>query len=338
MATLNDIAKLAGVSKASVSLALSDHPRISQETKQKVRQIAEQIGYSAVKRVSASPKGRNPSFGILFFHSSVEKSGEFFKETLLGITDASFKLNYNAVLLRVPEQMNEPDGMARLLERSGVDGAVVISPSPDVYGLEEVLKSGFPLVFIGKRSVPGIDPHFVASDNHGGAKAAVNHLIGLGHRDIGIAIPPREEMFPWEEDRIDGYFSALRQAGIPVRDELIVTVSSPYAGQAPGWKQFDRARMSAVFAITPHIGLAVLQHLRQSNLSVPKDVSLVVFDNFALAHLEQPSITAVKQDMESLGRLAVQMLTEIMESPGSAPKQLLLPTQLVTGASSAKAP
>jgi len=333
MATLNDIAKLAGVSKASVSLALSDHPRISEETKLKIRKIADEIGYAPAKNRGIVAKSVNRSIGILFFHSSVENSGEFFRDTIMGITDASYRLDYNAVLLRVPEQRNEPsEGVVQLLRRSGVDGAIVISPSPDVYGLEEVLESGFPLVFIGKRSIPGIEPHFVASDNHGGGKSATQYLIDLGHREIGIAIPPKDVIFPWEEDRIDGYFSALRQADIPIRDELIFTVASPFSPQDAGWNAFGRSRMTALFAITPHTGLSVMQRLHQSNKTIPRDLSLIVFDNFAYS-IEQPPITVMKQDMEALGKQAVKLLAEIMDHPDSAPKQLLLPTQLVANAS-----
>lgn len=325
MATINDIAKLAGVSKASVSLALSDHPRISQETKERVRRIAKEVGYMAPKRQPAA-KPNNASIGILFLDAAVEKSGEFFRETILGISEASSNLDYNTMLISVN---GDSDDIGAMLERSGVQGAVVVSPSPEVKGLEEVVKRGFPLVFIGKRHVGERECSFVASDNHGGGKAATQYLIGLGHGTIGIAIPPRDRMFPWEEDRIDGYLSALRQSGITLKEELIFTVSSPYSESDSCWHAMREAEATAIFAITPQVGLPVLQHLRHSGQAVPEQISLIVFDDFSSAELEHPPVTVMKQEMATLGKLAVQTLLEKLASPGQPPRQLLLPTQLV---------
>lgn len=122
------------------------------------------------------------------------------------------------------------------------------------------------------------------------------------------------------------------------KDELLFTVSSPYLESDLCWDAVQAAEATAIFAITPHVGLPVLQHLRHSGQTVPDQVSLIVFDDFSSAELEHPPVTVMKQDMGALGKLAVQTLHEKLTSPGQSHRQLLLPAQLVARSSCAPPP
>ncbi|MDF2723481.1 MAG: LacI family transcriptional regulator, partial [Paenibacillus sp.] len=338
MITINDVAQKAGVSKATVSLALSDHPRISEKTKTKIRQIAEELGYIPNRLASGLSKAKSRSIGVLFIDTAVQSVGEFFKDTLIGISSDALRQDYNVVLIGLQEHKMEPANLYDTLMRAGVDGAIVISSTPRLNGLEKVANTRFPLVFIGKRTVAGVEPDFVSSDNFGGGKLATDYLIELGHRHIAVVAPPKDERLPTEEDRIHGYFAALRGAGLQADESRIVTIASPYDEADPGLLALEKLQASAFFATSPHFGLALLQHFRQRGVQVPAEKSLIVFDDFPTATLEMPPLTVVKQDMETLGKMATKMLIDSIESPPTTPNHVYVSTRLIKRASCAPPP
>lgn len=337
MPTMNDIAKMAGLSKSAVSLALSDHPRISEETKKKVRQIAHEIGYVPNRLAAGLSNAKSRSIGVVFFDSNSEGVEDFFKQILVGISHNAVRHDYNVVFIGISQAQYKKANfdITKVIARTGVDGTIFINSNPKIYNLKQLMKNKLPMAFVGKRSVQGMEINYVASDNHGGGKKATEYLISLGHQRICLALPPKEERFPWEEDRIDGYFSALRNAGITPNEHFMFNISTPFNPEDECWKQFSEHPVTAVFAITPAIGIAVLQYFRHIGAQVPRDMSLIVFDNFSTAANEQPPITVIKQDMESIGETSIQCLLDILEDPSSSPKQILLPTQLVERASCA---
>lgn len=345
MPSMDDIAKLAGVSKATVSLALASHPRISEETRKKVRTIAAQIGYVqrtiAAKSASSKPaRKQEAAIGVLYMGSNQADVQGFFRDTLTGISEEASRRQANAVIIGISSYGEEADDreVYEKVIHSGVAGVIVVSGTPRVYGLDLLVERRFPMVFVGSRRLADreVPVHSVSSDNFDGGVIATERLLKLGHRNMAVMVGPDPQLS--EIDRLNGFFSALRSAGIPASDERIVKVAGKLDLEEDGWRQLRRLEPTAVLATNMILGHMALQYYRLLEKNVPEDVSLIVFDDTAFFPLENPPITVIKQDMKALGTLSTEMLFDLLDQPGQPPRQLLIPVQLVERASCAPPP
>jgi DNA-binding LacI/PurR family transcriptional regulator len=342
MTSMNDIAKLAGVSKATVSLALADHPRISEETKAKIRTIAQQLGYmqrpSSAKSDVAEPRRKaGISIGVLYVGGNQSFAQGFFRDTLMGICGEGARNHAHVVMIGMHasgEDTDTDDLYGKVME-SGVEGIIVISSTPKLYGFDRLVERDFPMVFVGNRRLADRDHalHSVASDNYDGGVVATEHLLNLGHRKLAVVVGRRP--LTWETDRLNGFFSALRSAGIAAGEEAVIRVTNSYDPEESGWKQLGHMGATAVFATNSLLGHMTLRHSRNIGKSVPEELSLIVFDDTAFFPLENPPVTVVKQDMEALGTLSAKMLLDLIDNPGQPARQVLLSASLVERASCA---
>lgn len=329
MPTYEDIAKIAGVSKATVSLALSDSAKISLETKTKIRNIAKNIGY-AFPSAGAARWTRTCSIGILYISEHPSIGTDFFQETLMGISEDAAKANYDVVFIGIHFNKNDKmaDEIADKVVRSGVEGIIVVSSIPNLTGFSKLIEMHIPMVFIGDRKVQGLNHvHSVASDNYNGGRMAAEFLLHLGHKNIFLVMqndPPH-----WELDRANGFYSALRGAGItnPEQKTLCITHHSDPLDEV--WGALVGHCPTAMFAISSMISIRVLHYLRSAGKRVPDDVSLLAFDDFSSFRYEDPPITVIKQDKQALGNLATKIMIDYLENGKTPPKQMLISTQLV---------
>lgn len=340
MPTFEDIAKIAGVSKATVSLSLSDSPKISMETKIKIRNIAKTIGYD-LSGMEGGKWARNRSIGILHVTRLPDFEKDFFRDVLIGVSEDAAKKGYDVVFVGGHVQQSDDDNSDELAEKvvqSGVEGVIVISSMPQLKGFGKLRDMHFPMVFIGNRKVDGSARHIfnVCSDHYSGGKLAAEYL----HDDLGhtrIALVGRQTMPHWELDRANGFFSYLRHAGLSGMEENQVLVAERYKPEDEAWSKLDALRPTAVFALNASVGFSVLHHLRASRKRIPEDVSLLVFDDFASFPYEHPPVTVIKQNKEALGSLAVKVLTDLLEKSKYPPRQMLISTELIERESCAAA-
>lgn len=329
MPTFEEIAKLAGVSKATVSLALSDSPKISLATKTKVRNIAKNIGYN-FNALDPGKWSRTRSIGALYISEDPDHDKEFFKETLMGISEDAAKADYDIVFIGVHYKNDEAlnDEIADKVIRSGVEGIIVISSIANLKGFSKLIQLHFPMVFVGDRKVEGLEfVHNVCSDNYNGGRMAAEYLLGLGHTRISLVKldhPPH-----WEIDRQNGFFSHLRNAGLTDVENNSITISRSVDHTDPSWRHLGEINPTAIFALSALVGLRVLQYVRSVGKQVPDDVSLIVFDDFSSFPYEDPPITVIKQDKGALGNLSVKILIDILENSKTPPKQMLISTQFI---------
>ena len=340
MPTFDDIAKIAGVSKATVSLALSDSPKISMETKVKIRNIAKSIGYD-ISGMEGGKRQRNRSIGILYIGHTADYEKDFFRDSLIGITEDATNKGYDVVFIggHLQKNINEAaEVIAEKVMQSGVEGVVVISSIPNLKGFKKLQEMHFPMVFIGNRKVDGSDKNVynVSSDHYSGGKMAAEYLFDqLKHTRIALICRPN--MPHWELDRVNGFFSYLRNSGLADIENNMVMVSERYTADDENWGKLDRLQPTAVFAVNASLGISVLHHLRATQKRIPEDVSVVVFDDFASFPYENPPITAIKQNKEALGSLAVKVLTDLLEKSKCPPRQMLISTELIERKSCAPA-
>lgn len=332
MPTFEDIAKIAGVSKATVSLSLSDSPKISLETKIKIRNIAKNIGYD-MSGLEGGKWLRNRSIGMLHVSHNPDFEKDFFRDTLIGVSEDAANKGYDVVFIGSHMQKNMNDSSEDIAEKviqSGVEGVVVITSIPNLKGFGKLQDMHFPMVFVGNRKVDGSARHVfnVCSDHYSGGKMAAEYL----HDDLGharIALVCGQNMPHWELDRANGFFSHLRNSGLDDIENGKVIVSERYNPDDEGWGRLTRIGPTAIFAVNASIGISVLHYLRSVSRKIPDDVSLIVFDDFASFPYEHPPVTVIKQNKEALGSLAVKVLTDLLEKSKIPPRQMLISTELI---------
>ena len=198
--------------------------------------------------------------------------------------------------------------------------------------ISNLLRDHVPFISIGR--YPDERVHYVDVDNIGGAQMAVEHLIRLGHRRIATITGPLDMVAG--QDRLTGYRQALETRGIPVEEELIVEGDFTESGGMAAMQRLLPASPSAVFVASDMMAIGALKALRQADLRVPQDVALVSFDDIPLASAIEPPLTTVRQPIERMGSMAVEVLLSVLQTPSQeeAPTQrIVLPTELVIRAS-----
>lgn len=250
-------------------------------------------------------------------------------ETLLGLAAAARAGGYRVMV----EPLAPGEGTyADLLRSQRADGLVVSGPRDDDEDLAALVRDGFPIVLQGSR--PDLDAPSVDVDNRAGARGAVEHLIGLGHRRIGC-ITNAPLAYTAAAERLAGYRDALEAAGIAYDDGLVVEgFFDAASGHAAMAELLARMGPTAVFVASDVVAVGALGGLRDAGLRVPTDVSVVGFDDIPLAEHFHPPLTTVRLPAFSLGETAGQLLLErIAGRP--VPSRTLLPTQLVIRESTA---
>ena len=346
--TLQTIADALGVSRMTVSNAFSRPDQLSSDLRAQVLAVAERLGY-----VGPNPAARALARG------TVGNVGLLLSESLnYALTDHVAV----AFLAAIADELG-PTGRALTLLPSvddadfvpardiALDGAVIYSCIPDSPDVRWLERRKLPLVFvdnIGPRGCPS-----VTIDDAGGARAAAQHLIDLGHRDIAIVsngvegefgavpdIPDRDASFP-ERERLRGWRDALSEAGVKpflLRTEHGDPVT---AGVTAGKELFGQVpRPTGVLCFSDAIASGVLRAARDAGLSVPADVSVVGFDDSPLARQLDPDLTTVRQDVTAKGRAAAAALIQQIApaAKGRPKKRVNLPTELVVRGSTGPAP
>jgi LacI family transcriptional regulator len=318
--TIADVAAEAGVSVATVSKVINDRYGVAEQTSARVREVIERLGYTS-SLVAQSLRSRRSNV-IAILASDIEP---FNAELLKGAAAAIRGTGYDLVVFsdcgqRVDQVGWERRSLARVSALT--DGAILVTPSSvDVTFAP-------PLVAVdhnsGSTTLATVD-----SDNLSGAVAAVEYLLGLGHRRIGfLAGRPDLESARLREQ---GYRRALETAGIPFRPELVRIggFRDDTAREAARALLALDPRPTAIFAANDASAIETIAVARSLGLSVPDDLSVVGFDNVPESVLCEPPLTTVEQSIQRMGYEAVQMLIGLIEDPTTSPEQVVLPTRLV---------
>ncbi|MGD8149730.1 LacI family DNA-binding transcriptional regulator [Ornithinimicrobium sp. Y1694] len=324
---MEDVAKAAGVSVATVSKVVNSRYGVSASTSARVLEVIEEFGYAASLGASSLRTPRTNIIGIL-----VAEFEPFSLELLKGISEAAEDCDYELLAFAGATHGSEAGWESRSLGRLGgtlIDGAILVTPT--VVGAN------------GAVPVVAIDPHAgsadaptVDSDNIGGARQAIEHLIGLGHRRIAM-IGGREDLeSAWLRER--GYREAMAAAGLAVRDEWLArgTFRADSADQPTRELLLADEPPTAIFAANDLMAIRALQVAAELGVRVPEDVSIVGFDNIPESALSHPQLTTVAQPLHELGVRALQMLLHLLAGEELAHSQVRLPTRLVERGSTSR--
>lgn len=318
--TIGDVARSAGVSVATVSKVINDRYGVAPETSARVHEVIAELGYESSIVARSLRSRRTNVIGIL-----VAEFEPFSTELLKGISEAVEDTGYELLAysggLRRDDRVGWEQRYLSRLAGTLIDGAILVTPTVVAPG------GSIPVVAVDPHRGPS-GPPTVDSDNVAGARAATEHLIGLGHRRIGF-LGGRPDL---ESARLreQGYREALGAAGIPVDADLLrVGGYRPDLADLPAHELLSLPdRPTAVFAANDLSAIRTMEVARELGLRVPDDVSVVGFDNVPESALTSPPLTTVSQPIHRMGAEALRMVVDLVEGrPRDA--HLRLPTSLV---------
>jgi len=328
-ATIKDVAREAGVSQATAARALAGYGYASERARKRVLAAAERLGYRPHAVARALVSGSTRTLGLVV--GDIENP--FFALAARGMADAAGEKDYTLLLANSDEDLEEERLAVEALLARRVDGLAVAPTSPESLAhLSPVAADGTPLVVLD-RPLRGLRVDTVTADNAGGAAAAVRHLIALGHRCIGVVSDSPE--IGSTAERLRGYRSALREAGLTVNPHL-VSVGGPSAdeGYRTARALLERPdRPTALFTANNFMTLGTVRALRDLGLRAPGDVALIGFDDTDWTTIVDPPLTVVAQPVYEIGRTAGERLLARCAGDAGAARRIRLETRLIVRAS-----
>lgn len=300
MPSIRDVARLAGVSHQTVSRVLNEHPSIRPETKERVLDAISVLDYRPNLAARALVTSKSHTIGIL--SATIGEFGP--ASSIAAIEDAARGEGYSVNTVNLPETTPEAIGEAiRQLAREQVSGIVALAPQVRVFNVLRGMAVGVP--FVSLQTASGSDGFTLAADQVAGARLVTEHLIGLGHTDVLHLAGPQD----WieAESRMRGYLDALREADLPTFPPIRGDWTADF-GYFAATELARRADFTAVFAANDLMAVGLMHGFRDAGLDVPRDVSVVGFDDIPVAAHVCPTLTTVHQDFPELGRRAVRIL------------------------------
>jgi DNA-binding LacI/PurR family transcriptional regulator len=332
-ATLDGVAREAGVSRATVSRVVNGSPKVSPDVRRAVERAVARLGYVPNPAARSLVTRRSESVGVVITEPASRLFDDpFFPRLLRGISAELSARNLQLVLL-MPEDGDAEQRLERYLAAGHVDGVVLVSLHGDDPLPAHLQARRVPMV-VGGRPPEGVVASYVDVDNREAAKSAVRHLAGMGRRQIATITGPLD--MGAGIDRLDGYVEALSDLGLERDDRLIAEADFTYEGGAAAMRRLlDTAPdLDGVFAASDLMAAGALSVLRGAGRAVPDAVALVGFDDSPLASAMEPPLTSVRQPIEEMGRELVRLLAESIERGHRATRRVLLSTELVPRGSS----
>jgi DNA-binding LacI/PurR family transcriptional regulator len=328
--TLKDVARLAGVSAATASMALSDSRRVSETTKAAVRAAASQLGYVPHAAGRALRSQRVGAIAVVLPHSSEHVFSHPTLTALLeGVVSVAAENDLATVLSTSRTEQDEASAYRRFMQGRQADGVIVASASVADANVIELSRSGYPLVIVGR--VPHLPQvSTVCLDDRHGGEVATRHLLQAhGIRRIAHISGPLGHQSA--QDKRAGYHAALVAEAIAPDPALVVEGDYSDGGGYEAVAELFRRRVpfEAIFAANDQMALGAGDALRARGLEVPGDVRLVGYDDILVARYASPALTSVQGDMAAAGALAARRLLSLMNGHEVTEPVTTLPTGLV---------
>jgi len=327
--TSQDVADEAGVSRTTVSLVLNNVPdaQISDATRQKVINVARQLGYVPDAAARALVSGRAQIIGLMLVRRPYHIASDgFLTQILDGLLEDVHRSGLR-LLFDIIEPQHQHEAYLNLVRAKHIDGIILSGPRFDDQALDALEEDGVPLVLMGH--LPGSNICSVDIDNIKASRMAVKHLIDLGHKQIAC-ITNASPAYTAAADRLAGYNQALEDAGIPFDDRLVrygdFTMASGYEQMQSLFEM--NAGFSAVFVASDEIAIGAKASICEHNLNIPQDIALVGFDDLPIARYLEPPLTTVTVPAIKLAQKASTMLINTLRGEEVEERRVILEAPL----------
>lgn len=332
-ATIVDVAREANVSIKTVSRVLNDEPSVRQVTRDRVKAAAIHLNYHP-NVIAQGLVGRQSYLIGLFYENP---SPNYVIELQLGAFDRLRNERYRLVVLPVESAMAVADDIEALVRGAALDGVILTPPASDnITILENLAAAHFPFVRIAPTTLPGISP-YTTTDDVAASHLLTSHLIKLGHRRI--ATIKGDPAHPSSEARLRGYSSALRDAGIEIDDTLIEQGMFNFQSGLEASRRLLAIsnRPTAIFAQNDDMAAGTMATAHDLGISVPAELSVVGYDDSAIAQIVYPRLTTIHQPVRDMARSAADMLVAMVEKRPH-PELIDHPFELIIRDSAGRAP
>ena len=308
MVTIKEIAKMAGVSPSTVSRVISDDPRISIETKQKVKKFMEEMNYhpNAIARSLVS-RSTNTIAIVMPYSADEAFMNPFFPEALRGIIKCTYNAGYCVLITNGVTQDEQIESLYSLVRGGRVDGIILMYSKKDDPILKELKKMSIAFSMIG-RPVENNNVSYVDNDNVKASYEATKYLIENGHERIGLINGSLN--LTVSMDRFEGYKRALLEKGIEIDSSIITSSDFVQEGGYDGMKQMLKSEImpTAVLVTDDVMAFGAIRATREKGLAIPNDLSIVSFNNIPLSEFSVPPLTSIEINAYDLGFYAADML------------------------------
>lgn len=325
--TMAELARKCGFSKATISRALADDPRVKPETKTLILEMAEHYNYQPHMVASNLAKRRTKTIGLMFPKAPRTIADPFFLEYLHGVSETLFEQGFSLLIPQVRKQ-RVTETITQLVAHSRVDGIILTEPLLEDRRIALLQASGVPFAFLGSTVCQEVS--WVDGDNRGGAYQAVCKLGSLGHHRI--ATITGEPGLVSTRKRLAGYRDGLDALGIEARDELVwsgdFTRQGGYEAVVRHLPQVQSGAVTAIFACNDLMAIGAIQALKEAGLQIPADVSVMGFDGIEIGQYLSPPLTTVQQPVFSLGQEVARVLLDQIQK-GARPVQITLPVHII---------
>lgn len=323
MTSIRDVASHAGVSTATVARVLSGRTPVSEDLAARVRGSIAELRYVPNGVARSLSQGRTSLLGLLVS----DIANPFSAQVARGLEDTAARHGYHVLVGSSDFEPEREDQLLASFAARTVDAVALVAVSGATEAMQRLLDTRIPLIFVDRQPESGIKAPLIRTDNLSAAHDAVAYLIGLGHRDLAMISGPAT--LPTASQRLQGFRTACEEAGLSLREEC---VREGFLGVEGGYRATRevlalKPRPTALFSFNNMLAVGALRALRETGVGVPRDISLITFDDMDLFPFVDPPITAIAQPAYQIGTEAARTLISMLSGDRFVLREVVLPTE-----------
>jgi LacI family transcriptional regulator len=324
--TLEEIGRLAGVSRSTVSRVVNDHPEVSADVKERVLEVIRDTGYRPNRAARSLVSSRSELLGLVI-PSAVKNifQDPYFGWLIQGATRAANAAEQTLSLFLFEDRREELELYSRVIANGLVDGVIVTATTTGDPLVARMRDDGTPFVTVGRPDDP--DVPYVDVENRAGAREGTLHLVGHGRRRLATVAAPSNTTTGI--DRRNGFLDAAAEAGISVPSDHVAEADFTEDGALEATRALLQRGPDGIFCASDTMARGALRAIEEAGLRCPEDVAVVSFDGIAEPHQTTPSLTTVAQPVRRTGEEAVGLLLEVLSGTADGVPTRILPTELV---------
>jgi len=330
--TIKDVAKMANVSIATVSLVVHNHKRISQETKDKVLTIIEKLNYHPSHSARGLVRRKSGNIGFILTDDHFLRTEPFYTHIFIGTEFEAHENEFYVLLTTISSDFNYTDKLPRYILERNVDGLIIAGKVPLPF-MSKIAKYSFPVIYVDY-SPSNQRCSGVLVDNIKGGELATSHLIEYGHRKIAFIGGDIEH--PSIKDRLNGYKNALEKANL-ILDENLIETHEDYPGRTNGYNAAEKLfkknkNITAIFSCNDAMAVGAMQYMKDNGIRIPDDCSIIGFDDVVGDNAIEPALSTIRVPKMEMGTEAMKLMAHLLKDNVNniiENKKILVPVDLI---------